>query len=70
MSVGIDHDTATFAVQSIRRWWQMGRPAYPGGITVTDAQLATVRLVRHRFHGDWNYTIHPTTRKHDKSVIV
>ena len=29
MSVGIDHDTATFAVQSIRRWWQqMGRPAY------------------------------------------
>jgi hypothetical protein len=164
VSVGIDHDTATFAVQSIRRWWQrMGRPAYrqaqsllitadaggsngarlrlwkwelqqlanrtglaitvchfppgtskwntiehrlfshiamnwrgtplvdlanivsligsthsrsglrvrseldrgpyPSGVTVTDAQLATVRLTRHRFHGDWNYTIHPTTRK-------
>lgn len=30
VSVGIDHDTATFAVQSIRRWWRtMGRPAYP-----------------------------------------
>jgi len=30
VSVGIDHDTATFAVQSIRRWWQkMGRRAYP-----------------------------------------
>ncbi len=29
VNVGIDHDTATFAVQSIRRWWQqMGRPAY------------------------------------------
>ena len=28
VSVGIDHDTASFAVQSIRRWWQqMGRPA-------------------------------------------
>jgi hypothetical protein len=26
---------------------------------VPDAQLATVRLERHRFHGDWNYTIHP-----------
>ena len=162
VSVGIDHDTATFAVQSIRRWWQqMGRPAYreaqsllitvdaggsngarlrlwkwelqrlanrtglaitvchfppgtskwnkiehrvfshiamnwrgtplidlativsligsthsrsglrvrseldrgqyPSGIAVTDEQLATVRLVRHRFHGDWNYTIHPAT---------
>jgi transposase len=30
VSIGIDHDTATFAVQSIRRWWRtMGRPAYP-----------------------------------------
>ncbi len=170
VSVGIDHDTATFAVQSIRRWWQqMGRPAYrqaqsllitadaggsngarlrlwkwelqhlanrtglaitvchfppgtskwnkiehrlfshiamnwrgtplvdlativspyrgdreprwvaradrnstagptPAGIAVTPAQMATVRLERHRFHGDWNYTIHPATRKPDKSA--
>ena len=160
VSVGIDHDTATFAVQSIRRWWQrMGRPVYrgaqallitadaggsngarlrlwkwelqqlanrtglaitvchfppgtskwnkiehrlfshiamnwrgtplvdlasivsligsthsrsglrvrseldrgqyPAGVTVTDAQMATVRLERHRFHGDWNYTLQP-----------
>ena len=30
VSVGIDHDTATFAVNAIRRWWQvMGRPRYP-----------------------------------------
>jgi transposase len=30
VSVGIDHDTAEFAAESIRRWWQeMGRPAYP-----------------------------------------
>ena len=30
VSVGIDHDTAAFAVQSIRRWWRkMGRPVYP-----------------------------------------
>ena len=171
VSVGIDHDTATFAVQSIRRWWQqMGRPAYreaqsllitadaggsngarlrlwkwelqqfanrtglaitvchfppgtskwnkiehrlfshiamnwrgtplvdlativsligsthsraglrvrseldrgayPSGITITDAQLATVHLERHRFHGDWNYTIHPATRMPDKSVVT
>jgi hypothetical protein len=28
--VGIDHDTATFAVQTIRRWWQdVGRIRYP-----------------------------------------
>jgi len=30
VSVGIDHDTASFAVNSIRRWWRlMGRQAYP-----------------------------------------
>src|SRR3954453_13953060 len=30
VSVGIDHDTAEFAVESIRRWWtQMGHPRYP-----------------------------------------
>ena len=30
ISVGIDHDTASFAVNSIRRWWRlMGRQAYP-----------------------------------------
>jgi hypothetical protein len=30
VSVGIDHDTAEFAVESIRRWWrEMGAPLYP-----------------------------------------
>jgi len=30
VSVGIDHDTASFAVQAIRRWWRvLGRAAYP-----------------------------------------
>jgi transposase len=30
VSVGIDHDTASFAVNSIRRWWRMmGRERYP-----------------------------------------
>jgi len=170
VSVGIDHDTATFAVQSIRRWWQrMGRPVYreatallitadaggsngarlrlwkwelqqlanrtglaitvchfppgtskwnkiehrlfshiamnwrgtplvdlativsligstrsqsglrvrseldrgqyPAGVTVTDAQMATIRLERHRFHGDWNYTIHPALSPASRSII-
>jgi transposase len=30
VSVGVDHDTAAFAVESIRRWWySMGKMAYP-----------------------------------------
>jgi hypothetical protein len=160
VSVGVDHDTAAFAVNTIARWWrQMGRPSYPKaesllitadsggsngsrirlwkwelqrladrlgmpisvchlppgtskwnkiehrlfsfisqnwrgkpllthaaiveliagtttttGLTVrcvldpgtypakkevTDAQMASIRLIPDRFHGDWNYTIEP-----------
>jgi len=30
VNVGQDHDTAQFAIESLRRWWQsVGRPAYP-----------------------------------------
>jgi transposase len=30
VNVGVDHDTATFAVESIRRWWKMrGQTDYP-----------------------------------------
>jgi hypothetical protein len=35
VSVGIDHDTAAFAVATIRQWWQaMGRPLYPQATTL------------------------------------
>ena len=30
VNVGISHDTAEFAVESVKRWWcRMGRPVYP-----------------------------------------
>jgi transposase len=32
---------------------------YPTGVKVTDKQLAAVPINRHRFHGDWNYTVKP-----------
>lgn len=164
VSVGIDHDTAAFAVHSIRRWWRtMGRPAYrqaksllitadaggsngarsrlwkwelqrladqthlsirvchfppgtskwnkiehrffsfisqncrgrpltslavivsliaatrtsaglkvrceldegryPKGEKITDDQMATLRLKPGKFHGEWNYTIHPRNER-------
>ena len=30
---------------------------YEAGVKVTDAELATVRIKRADFHGDWNYSI-------------
>jgi hypothetical protein len=38
---------------------------YPKGRRVSDAQLARVNLVPHAFHGEWNYTIHPTGLQHE-----
>jgi len=34
---------------------------YPKGVAVSDAEMARVNLTRHDFHGDWNYTITPST---------
>jgi len=35
---------------------------YPKGRKVSDKQLALVNLEPNAFHGEWNYTIHPTSR--------
>ena len=32
---------------------------YPKGIKITDEEMATLNLVRHTFHGEWNYSLHP-----------
>jgi hypothetical protein len=35
VSVGINHDTAEFAAQTIRTWWyEMGRPLYPNALSL------------------------------------
>ena len=36
---------------------------YPKGVKVSDAQLASVNLTPHTFHGNWNYTISPDRQK-------
>jgi hypothetical protein len=41
---------------------------YPAGIKVTDAEMDSINLQRHDFHGDWNYTITPQgTNRSDNS---
>ena len=34
--------------------------SYPQGVAVNDQKMATINLEPDAFHGDWNYTIHPT----------
>lgn len=35
---------------------------YPAGIKVSDAEMATLAIERHAFHGEWNYTLQPRTK--------
>jgi hypothetical protein len=39
---------------------RLDEATYEKNIKITDAELAKVNIQRHAFHGDWNYTIHPT----------
>jgi len=32
---------------------------YPTGIKISNAEMDTLPLARHHWHGDWNYTLHP-----------
>ena len=32
---------------------------YPAGVKVTDDEMDAINILRHKFHGDWNYTIRP-----------
>ena len=38
---------------------QLDTGAYPTKVQVSDEQMAQVQLRRHRFHGEWNYSIRP-----------
>ena len=39
---------------------QLDETTYEKGIKISDAQMASINIQRDPFHGDWNYTIHPT----------
>jgi hypothetical protein len=40
---------------------RLDRRKYPTGRKVTDEEIRRVNLKQNKFHGEWNYTIHPST---------
>jgi transposase len=50
---------ATRTASGLRIKARLDKRKYPQGVEVSDDELRAVKLTRHRFHGDWNYTIHP-----------
>jgi len=55
--------TATTTTTGLAVYANLDTRPYPTKIEVTDDQLAAVNITRDAFHGDWNYTINPSTNK-------
>ena len=54
---------STTTEQGLRIKAELDTATYPLGTKVTDEELDTVKIKRHKFHGDWNYSIRPAAGK-------
>jgi len=50
---------ATTTTKGLKVHAELDSGTYPAGTKIDDQELAGVRLRRDKFHGDWNYEIHP-----------
>ncbi|GAA3737779.1 hypothetical protein GCM10023082_38810 [Streptomyces tremellae] len=50
---------ATTTHTGLRVHAELDPGTYDTGIKVTDTDIDALPMRRHRFHGDWNYTLHP-----------
>lgn len=50
---------ATTTRTGLRVAAELDTHTYDTGVKVTDAEIDALAMSRHRFHGDWNYTLHP-----------
>ncbi len=58
----INSIAATRTDTGLRVYAQLDQRDYPQGVAVTDDQIDAVNLHRDDFHGEWNYTIKPSTK--------
>ena len=49
----------TTTAKGLKVTCRLDRRKYPTGRKVTDQEMKRINLERHKFHGDWNYTIRP-----------
>jgi hypothetical protein len=51
---------ATTTSTGLKVYARVDENKYETKIKVSDSELAAVQIERHAFHGDWNYTVHPS----------
>ncbi len=51
----------TTTAKGLKVTCRLDRRKYPTGRKVTDEEMERLNLMRHKFHGDWNYTIRPNS---------
>ena len=49
----------TATAKGLKVTCRLDRRKYPTGRKVADQEMQSINLKRHKFHGDWNYTIRP-----------
>jgi transposase len=61
----VDHETvvnligSTRTAQGLQVRANLDRRSYPLGVTVTDAEMENLSIMRDEFHGEWNYSLVP-----------
>src|SRR3954454_10745915 len=60
LEVIINLIAATTTNTGLKLYAQLDDRVYERGLEITDEQLAAVKITRHAFHGDWNYTVSPS----------
>ena len=64
LAVIVNSIAATRTQAGLRVRCEIDRERYPKGKKITDEQLASVAIKRGSFHGEWNYTISPKSRRY------
>jgi DDE family transposase len=59
----------TTTAKGLKVTCRLDRRKYPTGRKVTDEEIQSVNLERHKFHGEWNYTIRPKTNAKAKTKV-
>jgi hypothetical protein len=58
----VDMISATTTTTGLTVRCELDSNAYPKGVVVSDAEMASLNIARDAFHGEWNYSIRPTAR--------